>query len=60
MNASSAFVGADQYYVICLLKQRVRIYTVDGVGLFSLENDGYYVDKDRSITRFRGILGYLH
>ena len=26
--------------------------SVDGVGLFILENDAYYVGKDWSITRF--------
>ena len=55
MNAP-AFVGADQYYVICLLKPApVRIYGVDGVRLLILENDAYKVGKDRSITLFNGV-----
>ena len=57
MNVS-AFVGADQYYAICLLKY--ACVRVDDVGLFILENGAFWVDKDRSITLFRGVLGYLH
>ena len=29
--------------------------SVDGVGLFILENDAYLVDKDRGITLLRGV-----
>ena len=41
MNAL-AFIGADQYYVIYLLKHaRASIYGLDDVGLFILDNYAY-------------------